>query len=135
MRPQSSFLFPWLLCWSNFSRPIGPIEPPQNLGKYVFWPCEAIPALRFPRKIQFLDLFCKKTQILAAPDTTALSSDGKIRGQNVGLHQNLNRVDLSSTSWRIRQCKNISPTPIQWLGVRSRGLQQAHQHWSSFSQH
>ena len=102
---------------SNFSRPIGPIKSPQNLRKHAFWSCEAIPGLRFPRKIRFWGLFCKTMQILAAPDTTMLSSDGKIWGQNIDLHQNLNRVDLSSTSWRIRQCKNMSPTPIQWLRI------------------
>ena len=107
-----------LVCFqSNFSHKIGPIEFPQKLRKYVFWPYEAIPGLRFPRKTHFFGLFCKTMQILVAPGTTAPSSDGKIRGQNIDLHQNLNRVDLSSTSLRIRQCKNISPTPIQWLRI------------------
>ena len=80
-------------------------------------PCEHVPGLRFPQKNCFGLRFFKTTQLLVAPGTTALSVGGKIWGQNIDLHQNLNRVDLSSTSWRIRQCKNISPTPIQWLRI------------------
>ena len=117
MRPQSPFRFQYVWLESIFSRLIGSVDSPEKLRGYVFLPYESIPGLRFPRKIRFLGPFCKTTHFLAAPDTTTPSGDGKIRGQNIDLHQNLNRVDLSSTSWRIRQCKNISPTPIQWLRI------------------
>ena len=117
MRPQSSFLLSWVSCGSNFVHAIRSMESPEKLRGYVFLPCEHVPGLRFPQKNCFGLRFFKTTQFLVAPGTTALSVDGKIRGQNIDLHQNLNRVDLSSTSWRIRQCKNISPTPIQWLRI------------------
>ena len=120
--PSTAAIFLPVSFGSNFSRKIGPIESPQKLWKYtedVFWPCEAIPGLRFPRKIRFWAFFCCETlQYLVVPDTTTPSGDGKIWGQNIDLHQKLNRVDLSSASRRIRQCKNISPTPIQWPGFR-----------------
>ena len=103
--------FPWVKIltqdWSD--------QMPSNFGGIFFLAVQIHSRPPFSSKKSFFaSVFFKTAQMLAAPDTTAPSSDERIWGKNIDLHQKLNRLDLSSTSRRIRQCKNISPTPIQW---------------------